>query len=345
MLSNTVPAEPATPDLHDPTTARLSPQAADAWRQIAVQEINRYRCELLTPAHILRPSLDYVLELEGKRLRPLLLLCFANLGEKELKPRANEYRAAAAIELLHEASLVHDDILDNSTVRRNRASVGEQFNVRTATHAGGYITSICLATLAECDRNIGETLGASLKDLVCAQLMEELPQPASMQAHQQRSIDIMSGKTGSLFAMAIQVGLNLNRHNKGRDIEADIANGFSRHFSLAFQVRDDLADLENDASIRKPGGNDLVQGNPTWPFLIWAQKNGDYQYAWDRLAAAKGNPEKAQRLQDDIINTDTARDVRNKITDELEQAKGYLFKAPAGPAQDFILGIVEKLQP
>lgn len=110
-------------------------------------------------------------------------------------------------------------------------------------------------------------------------------------------------------------------------------------------MRDDLADLENDASIRKPGGNDLVQGNPTWPFLIWAQKNGDYQYAWDRLAAAKGNPEKAQRLQDDIINTDTARDVRNKITDELEQAKGYLFKAPAGPAQDFILGIVEKLQP
>jgi len=110
-------------------------------------------------------------------------------------------------------------------------------------------------------------------------------------------------------------------------------------------MRDDLADLENDASIRKPGGNDLVQGNPTWPFLMWAQKKGDYQYAWARLAAAKGNQEKAQQLQDDIISTDTARDVRNKITEELESAKDNLRRTPPGPAQDFILGIVEKLQP
>jgi geranylgeranyl pyrophosphate synthase len=312
MLSTNASPEKVAPDFLQPSF-QLKTQRNEAWRLSAVQEINRHRSELLAPARFLRPSLDYVLELEGKRLRPLLLLCFANLGEPELTPFENEYRAAAAIELLHEASLVHDDILDNSTVRRNRASVGEQFNVRTATHAGGYITSICLATLAECDRDIGETLGASLKDLVCAQLMEELPQPSSMQAHQQRSIDIMAGKTGSLFDMAIQIGLHLNRHNKGRHIPAELATAFSRHFSLAFQMRDDLADLENDASIRKPGGNDLVQGNPTWPFLMWAQKNGDYQYAWDRLAAAKGNPETAQRLQDDIIATDTAGDVRNKI--------------------------------
>lgn len=323
----------------NPTSAHIQ------WHSQALFNINQQRSVLLTQASALREPLDYVLDSEGKRLRPLLLLCFAYLGEKNLAPTAQEYRAAAAVELLHEASLVHDDILDSSPIRRDKLSAGEQFNVRTATHAGGYITSICLATLAECDEDICVTLGLSLKELVRAQLMEELPTPSNIVAHKQRSIGIMQGKTGTLFELAINVGAHLNQARSGRQLSSIATTAFCQHFSLAFQMRDDLADLENDAAIRKPGGNDLVQGNPTWPFLIWAEKSGAHQQAWQRLLASKGNAEQASQLQADIIATDTARDVRERIHRELDQATTLLPHELDSPARDCILDIIGKIRP
>lgn len=326
--------------------AHLPPAPAHLqWHSQALLNINQQRAALLSKASTLRDPLDYVLDSEGKRLRPLLLLCFAYLGEPKLTPTPQEYRAAAAVELLHEASLVHDDILDSSPIRRDKLSAGEQFNVRTATHTGGYITSICLATLAECDEDICSTLGSSLKELVRAQLMEELPTPSNIVAHKQRSIDIMQGKTGTLFELAINVGAHLNRARSGRQLSSASITAFCRHFSLAFQMRDDLADLENDAAIRKPGGNDLIQGNPTWPFLIWAEKSSTLQHAWQRLQASKGNAEQASCLQADIIATNTARDVRERIQAELDQATQHLSETLDSPARDCILDIIGKIRP
>ena len=330
--------------MHAQLQSRNTP-AHMQWHRQALSNINEQRSGLLSQANSLREPIDYVLDSEGKRLRPLLLLCFAYLGEKNLAPSPQEYRAAAAVELLHEASLVHDDILDSSPIRRDKLSTGEQFNVRTATHAGGYITSICLATLAECDEDICFTLGASLKELVRAQLMEELPTPSNILAHKQRSIGIMQGKTGTLFELAINVGAHLNRTRSGRQLASAATTDFCRHFSLAFQIRDDLADLEHDAAIRKPGGNDLVQGNPTWPFLIWAEKSGAHQHAWQRLLDCKGNEELASLLQADIIATDTARDVRARIHHELDQAVALLPLELDSPARDCILDIIGKIRP
>lgn len=330
--------------MHAQPDAFRTPTRAQ-WHQQALHHINQQRSGLLTQASILREPLDYVLDSEGKRLRPLLLLCFAYLGEENLTPTVQEYRAAAAVELLHEASLVHDDILDSSPIRRDKLSTGEQFNVRTATHAGGYITSICLATLAECDEDICFTLGALLKELVRAQLMEELPTPSNIAAHKQRSIGIMQGKTGTLFELAISVGAHLNRARSGRELSDSTTQKFCQHFSLAFQMRDDLADLENDATIRKPGGNDLVQGNPTWPFLIWAEKTGAHQQAWQRLLDSKGNEEQAAILQAEIIATDIARDVRQRIHSELNRAESLLPLEFNSPARDCILDIIGKIRP
>lgn len=330
-----------------PTAADLHAQGTPAanWHHHAIREINRQRTLLLQSAQHLRDPVNYVLASEGKRLRPLLLLCFANLEEASMSPADEEFRAAAAVELLHEASLVHDDILDCSTIRRDKASTGEQFSVRTATHAGGFITSLCLATLAECDAHIGDTLGQSLKELVCAQLMEELPTPASIQAHQQRSVNIMQGKTGTLFEIAIRVGVHLQRKKTAHTLSDETARHFSRYFSQAFQMRDDLADLENDASIRKPGGNDLVQGNPTWPFLLWAQQTGDYPFAWRCLMQAKGNPDAAHELQDTIIASGIAQRVRDKIRDDLQQASVLLRCERPTQARDFIQDLINRLQP
>jgi len=309
-----------------------------------IARVNQSRASILSSAHVLEHSADYLLASEGKRIRPLLLLCFANLGESRFYPSDNCYSAAAAIELLHEASLVHDDILDNSLIRRGRDAVGQKFGVRTATHLGAWVTSMSIAVLADIDPEIEITLKQSLQALVRAQLMEELPKAASYEIHQRRCIDIMQGKTGALFEMAIRVGLHLSRSEHGRAIDQSAALRFCEHMSLAFQVRDDLADLNNDDVIRKPGGNDLMQGNPTWPFLIWAAQHG-YDRAWGRLEAAKGDKDKAMSLQQEIIASGTADEVKCKVEAELESAHLCLQAMPEGPALDIIRMILGKIAP
>jgi len=171
------------------------------------------------------------------------------------------------------------------------------------------------------------------------------PTPSNIAAHKQRSIGIMQGKTGTLFELAISVGAHLNRARSGRELSDSTTQKFCQHFSLAFQMRDDLADLENDATIRKPGGNDLVQGNPTWPFLIWAEKTGAHQQAWQRLLDSKGNEEQAAILQAEIIATDIARDVRQRIHSELNRAESLLPLEFNSPARDCILDIIGKIRP
>lgn len=171
-----------------------------------VSRVNVARGEILKKSNAFQIPKDYLVASSGKRLRPILLLCFSNLGLPKFNPSTRCIRAAAAVELLHEASLIHDDILDNSPVRRDRAAVGEQFDVRTATYFGGWVTSLSIAAIAESDPSIKRVFNRSLKSLVQAQLMEELPKPSSFEVHQQRCIDIIQGKTGSLFEIAILTG-------------------------------------------------------------------------------------------------------------------------------------------
>ncbi len=327
-------------------TARSAASSDDAsWHVEALLRVEHHRRELLRAEGALEAAADYVAQSRGKRLRPLLLLCFACLGQPRPRPREETLRAAAAVEVLHEASLVHDDVVDNSLVRRGQPAVAQQFTVSTACYLGLFMAARAFVALAEACDCAGVELDASVvQRLSRAQLLEGL-KPSATSSWQARLTDVVDGKTGALFAFAAQLGAGLAPWQGASAPKAELVDGVARRLALAFQIRDDLADLENDPHIRKPGGNDLFRGVPTWPFSVWAAAQSDPRAAWQRLATCRGDVDAARMLQHEITVAGVAQRVRDSIQVELDAVSLLLNEAADGPARQTLFRIVDEVRP
>jgi geranylgeranyl pyrophosphate synthase len=312
----------------------------------ALRDVERLRSELLEGAGALELPAAFVLRSRGKRLRPLLLLSFACLGVERPRPRRATLRAAAAVEILHEASLVHDDIVDGAVVRRGQPSVAEQFDVATACTLGAFMAGRALVALAESSDEAGASLDIEVvRRLSRGQLQEDLEPPTSHELQTRRLFEIVDGKTGALFAFATGLGASMAAFEGGHRAPSVVVEGVARHFAVAFQIRDDLADLEGDPHLRKPGGNDLVRSLPTWPFHVWAQRQEDPDAAWARLRESRGDLERARALQKDITDAGIAREVRARIDGELSAVSALLDDVPDGPARRTLLRVVDEVRP
>ncbi len=322
-------------------------RAADdsVWYRSALDEVEEYRRQALGRTGAFRKEAAYQAESTGKRLRPIILLCFSCLGQPHPQARAAAVRAAVAVELLHEASLVHDDVIDRSLVRRDRPSVPEKFGVSTAAYLGAYMAATAVAILAEvCEEEGAELDLELLRVLSQAQLEEGLCPSRDPAAQRQRSIRVIQGKTGSLFKLSAQVGASLSPLADGRDDVVRTAGPFAEHLALAFQLRDDLADLENDAHIRKPGGNDLMCGVPTLPFQIWAASLPAPGVAWERLLRCRNDRAAAEDLQQEVLASGVHRDIRVMIRAELRAARALLEPFPAYGARNTLDGMIGQLE-
>jgi len=312
----------------------------------ALCDVERLRTELLDGAGALELPVAFVLRSRGKRLRPLLLLSFACLGVPRPRPRRATLRAAAAVEILHEASLVHDDVVDGAVVRRGQPSVAEQFDVATACFLGAFMAGRALVALAESSDEAGASLDLEVvRRLSRGQLQEDLAPPTSHALQTRRLFEIVDGKTGALFAFATGLGASMAAFEGGSAAPPVVVEGVARHFALAFQIRDDLADLEGDPHLRKPGGNDLARGLPTWPFHVWAQGQQDADAAWARLRESRGDVARARALQRDIVDAGVAREVRARIERELSLVRALLDDVPDGPARRTLLRVVDEVRP
>ncbi|HMG56905.1 MAG TPA: polyprenyl synthetase family protein, partial [Kofleriaceae bacterium] len=207
-----------------------------------------------------------VLAVPGKRLRGRLALAAAGLGAGEIGD-PDAVRAAAAVELLHEASLVHDDVCDRSPVRRGAPSVASAFGMRIAARLGLWLAARGLALIGELEarRQLGFQV-APLAALAEGQLLETVACGAGVAERRDHYLAVVRAKTGALFRMACDAGARVAGL---ADAERDALAGFADGLGTAFQVLDDIRDLEAPASLGKPGGSDLANGVWTWPMLEW----------------------------------------------------------------------------
>jgi len=315
------------------------------WHVTALEEVERQRRRLLRGAVKLGPEASYVAASGGKRLRPLLLLCFAHLGREPVPADPDAVTAAAAVELLHESSLIHDDVVDWSPVRRGRASVAQQFGILAAANLGAHLVGMAIEALSECAERAGVPLDlAFLSDLTRAELEQALPPCPHGRRQRARSLDVIRGKTGALFDFAASFGASLAAARGGTRLGRAALDRFATALAVAFQVRDDLADLMDDPALRKPGGNDLLQGKPTWPFLLWAEKAAAPDAAWRRLAKCRGDVDAARALQLEIAASNVLDDVRSLVDRELDAARCEVERAPACPARQSLLETIEVLR-
>lgn len=242
-------------------------------------------------------ALAYVRSKRGKMMRPLLVLLIAReKGEIGM----STLRAAVTLELLHTASLVHDDVVDESGERRGQASANSMYGNKVAVLLGDYILSLALQQAArtnslEAVRIVAE-LGATLSEGEVYQLANIRQAHSSEEAYFQ----VIHRKTAALFAACGELAAHTAQ---GDEDFIRAARSFGENVGICFQIRDDIFDYYDDSSIGKPTGNDMAEGKLTLPALYVLTHTSDPE-----MNAV------ASRIKSGIA---TAEDIRKM----LEQAK------------------------
>ena len=206
-------------------------------------------------------ALDYVRSRKGKMMRPLMVLLIA----KECGPiRPETLRAAVTLELLHTASLVHDDVVDESNMRRGMASTNAVYGNQIAVLVGDYILSQALYQAALTNSIEGVRIVAELGATLSEGEVYQLANIRNEKADEEAYFHIIHRKTAALFAACGELAA---RTAGADDAMVRAAKDFGRDLGICFQIRDDIFDYFDDASIGKPTGNDMAEGKLTLPAL------------------------------------------------------------------------------
>ncbi len=223
--------------------------------------INLFNDSLSHADGLLGQVLEHIRKRAGKRMRPMLILLVAkNFGEVTEVTQ----RATVGLELLHTASLVHDDVVDESGERRGQASVNASYNNKVAVLVGDYILSTALLNVSLTGDQAIITylaqLGRTLSNGEILQLTNIRNQEISEEVYYQ----VIRQKTAALFEAC--AGMGAMSTGAGReDIEA--ARKFGQNLGIIFQIRDDIFDYYDSEAIGKPTGNDMAEGKLTLPVI------------------------------------------------------------------------------
>jgi geranylgeranyl diphosphate synthase type II len=221
------------------------------------------------PSSLYEPG-SYILHSEGKRLRPLLVL----LSTKAVGGNFNQvYNAAAAVEMLHNFTLVHDDIMDNADKRRGRLTLHKKYNNNTAILVGDSLLSVAYEyLLKDCNGNSKEVLSAftqGLVDVCEGQSMDtdfELKKRVTIKEY----LLMISKKTAAMAEMCCRIGATLGGGTK-KQITA--LSNYGKNLGIAFQIQDDLLDISADEKeFGKTIGGDLREGKKTYLFIKALEK-------------------------------------------------------------------------
>ena len=214
--------------------------------------------------------LNHVLESEGKRIRPALTLLASDFHPHDRK--ITEIMATA-VELLHIATLVHDDTVDNSDIRRGKATVSSQWGRNVAILVGDYIFAASATLVCDTgDIRVIRRFSETIMELSTGEL-QELAEVYNCDQTMEGYLDRIHGKTASLFTTAGESGAILS--GAPEDTVQSLKD-YSHNLGMAFQIVDDILDFESTSEeVGKPVGNDLSRGIVTLPAMIAMRRYPD----------------------------------------------------------------------
>ena len=240
------------------------------------------------------PAVDVLLKFlsrrNGKLMRPMLVLlvskCYGTVPE-------SAYHLAAAVELLHQGSLIHDDVVDESDKRRGRRSANAAFDNRIAVLLGDYVVSMALREIAATNdlRSVD-----SLSRLIGTLSEGEINQLNALNytsLSEDTYFDIISKKTAVLFQCCTSLSALLSGASES---DAAAFNHFGKVAGLCFQIMDDILDYHDSAETGKPSGNDLKEGKFTLP-AIYALTHSDRDWS-DHIKAVRSLSATPEQIRD-----------------------------------------------
>ncbi len=301
----------------------------------------RFEAELKSKVSLLDTIMRFVIKRKGKQVRPLFIFLSAEICGKT---NDNTYHAASLIEMLHTATLIHDDVVDDSMQRRGFFSLNALWGNKVAVLIGDYLLSKGLLMSLK--------NGAYQLLHICSDAIREMSEGELLQIEKARRLDIKEDvyfeiirkKTASLIASACAAGA-ASVGASAEDVE--IMRLFGEKIGIAFQIRDDLFDF-GDGDAGKPQGNDIQEKKMTLP-LIHALNSTDKNTRSHIINIIKNentNPKKIQELTEFVINSPGIEYTRQKMYEYREGAISLLKKFQYSPAreslEDLIMFVTER---
>ena len=218
----------------------------------------------------LQPLLDHVSRYRGKQLRPALVFLAAKMFEGVTPAHVT---CAKVVELIHIATLVHDDILDDASVRRQKQTLNRLHGNRIPVLLGDYICALAFHLAVQLDDPTCAQLFSEAMSVTCQGGITQCLHRGDDAWEEERYFEVISQKTASLYAAACQVGV----HYAGGDTRQALALwAFGRDIGVAFQIMDDCLDLTGDEDVvGKSLGTDLGLGKLTLPLLKLLKHSGE----------------------------------------------------------------------
>ncbi len=280
----------------------------------AVDAVIRKR--LYSEVVLVRQVAEYIISSGGKRMRPALVLLAA--GAMRYKGQ-DHHEMAAVIEFIHTATLLHDDVVDESDMRRGRNTANAMFGNAASVLVGDFLYSRAFQMMVEVDdMRIMKVLSDATNVIAEGEVLQ-LMNCHDANVDEARYMQVIHYKTAKLFEAAAQLGAILGKASP--DTEAALA-AYGMHLGTAFQLVDDVLDYSGqEAETGKHIGDDLAEGKPTLPLIYVMQQGTPEQAACVRKAIEEGGRNDFPAVLEAIRNSGALQYAQTRATEEAELAK------------------------
>lgn len=279
----------------------------------------------------------YIVSGGGKRLRPLLVLLSANAcgykGEQHIP-------LAAVIEFIHTATLLHDDVVDNSDLRRGNATANAKWGNAPSVLVGDFLHSRSFQLMVDIGRlEIMQVISNATTIIAEGEVMQLLNQ-RNPDTTEESYMQVILGKTAMLFEAATEVGAILA---DAPAAEREAMRLYGRHLGIAFQIVDDLMDYLSDSeTMGKNVGDDLAEGKATLPLIQAMRAGNEEERKLIRHAIREGGLDDLQPVMEIVHSTGAIAYTREKARGELDKAIQALEALPASSFRDTLVTLAEQ---
>lgn len=295
-----------------------------------------FKAAMSSKAPLLDKITHYIVKRKGKQMRPMFVFLSAKVcgGVNE-----SSYVAASLIELLHTATLVHDDVVDDANKRRGFFSINALWKNKIAVLVGDYLLAKgLLLSIDNGEFKLLQVVSTAVREMSEGELLQ-MEKARVLNITEPVYFDIIRQKTASLIAACCEAGACSAGANE--DIQKDM-RAFGENVGIAFQIKDDLFDYGN-GDIGKPTGIDIKERKMTLP-LIYALEHADKKKRKELIRIVKkhhDDPKKVQEVVDYVQKSGGIEYTREKMLEYKERALKILDQFPATESLNALKGLVE----
>lgn len=267
---------------------------------------------------------DFLLGSGGKRMRPALVILSAKASRAAAQPAVNKQliNIASSIELIHMASLIHDDVIDHSQLRHNNPTVNSRWGMDVSITLGDYLYSLAFELISNCaNTGILGCISSAAKSM-CEGELSQVAERDNLSLLKDRYLMIITKKTASLFAASCEAGAIYSGCSPSRQ---NALRQYGLNFGIAFQMIDDYLDLMGgEGSLGKAPGQDISVGELTLPLLNLLKSSDKAKRSRLRTMLKSKDGNSLEKIRKELVNSGASLYTRKISSSYINRAKGAL---------------------